>query len=365
MALFSKMDRPIFLKEESDSVAYIERLEELKESATGDIYAKIEKEIKLTSIGQFGENNIAFELKNSGMPMYIIRDLHIEVDDLSAQIDFVLVTRKLVILIECKNLIGDIEIDSSDNFIRTYEYNKKKFREGIYSPITQNARHLDILKLARKDNIKNVITKFAFEKVFYSFNKSIVVLANPKTILNDKHAKKETKDKVIRADQLVKYIKNLNKNSKESSSSDKDMLNIANILLELHTSKKSDYAKRYEKMIESKSSEVTVSKALSLSKTKFTEEKISSFVSEEVSSSDSGQKKLHEELVIKLKKYRLDQSRVEKIKPYIIFSNKEMNELIEKMPKNKEELILISGFGPVKTEKYANDIISILWNEAL
>lgn len=34
----------------------------------------------------------------------------------------------------------------------------------------------------------------------------IVVLANPKTVLNDKYAKKEVKEQVIRVDRLVEHI---------------------------------------------------------------------------------------------------------------------------------------------------------------
>lgn len=174
MALFSKMDRPIFLKEESDATRYIEKLEALKLKVNNEVKDKIEKEVKLVSIGKFGEDNIAFELKNSGIPMYIIRDLHIEVDDLSAQIDFVVVTKKFNLIIECKNLIGDIEIDNGGNFIRTYDYNHKKFKEGIYSPVTQNVRHLEVLKLLKKDKQKNIIMKLAVDKFFDGMNKSIL-----------------------------------------------------------------------------------------------------------------------------------------------------------------------------------------------
>ena len=45
------------------------------------------------------------------------------------------------------------------------------------------------------------------EKFFDENYKSIVVLSNPKTYLNYKFAKKEVKDKVIRADQLIDFIK--------------------------------------------------------------------------------------------------------------------------------------------------------------
>ena len=102
MGIFDKLNRPIFLKEESDTNEYIDRLKELQGKASGKTKDRIEREIKLASIGEFGENNIAFELKNSGMPMYVLRDIHLETDGLSAQIDFIVVTRKVTLLLNVR-----------------------------------------------------------------------------------------------------------------------------------------------------------------------------------------------------------------------------------------------------------------------
>src|SRR5665647_1187776 len=157
MAFFNKFDKPVFLKEESDVTDYISRLKSLQKKATGEVRERIDREIKFASIGEFGENNIAFELKNSGMPMYILHDIHLEIGDLTAQIDYIVVTRKVIFVIECKNLIGNIEIDSDGNFIREYEFNRKRIREGIYSPITQNQRHLEVIKQIKKEKRSNAL----------------------------------------------------------------------------------------------------------------------------------------------------------------------------------------------------------------
>lgn len=37
-----------------------------------------------------------------------------------------------------------------------------------------------------------------------------------------------------------------------------------------------------------------------------------------------------------------------------------MKDLLEKNPKNEEELLQVNGFGKVKVEKYGKDILSIL-----
>ncbi len=47
--------------------------------------------------------------------MFVIHDLCLEKDDLSAQIDFLICTRKHIYIIECKNLYGNIEIDEKSH----------------------------------------------------------------------------------------------------------------------------------------------------------------------------------------------------------------------------------------------------------
>lgn len=47
-----------------------------------------------------------------------------------------------------------------------------------------------------------------------------------------------------------------------------------------------------------------------------------------------------------LKEFRLTTSRKENNKPYFIFDNKQMAEMIAKCPRNKEELLAVYGFGP-------------------
>ena len=68
---------------------------------------------------------------------------------------------------------------------------------------------------------------------------------------------------------------------------------------------------------------------------------------------------IKEEIIKKLKEYRLKKSKEEGYKPYFIFNDKQMMFLIDKMPKTKEELKEISGFGEVKVNKYGEDIIKI------
>lgn len=67
-----------------------------------------------------------------------------------------------------------------------------------------------------------------------------------------------------------------------------------------------------------------------------------------------------EELIKRLKEFRMQISRKEKIKPYFIFNDKQMLDLISKMPKKKVELIEVSGFREVKAETYEESILKII-----
>lgn len=246
MGLFSSKKEPVIKKETSDAKKQIQELEALLLTAPEDVKPQIEQDIKLLGYGIFGEDQILFELKNSHIPMYVLHDLYLEDEGLTAQIDFLVITEKANFVIECKNLIGNIEINNNGDFIRTVNYGKAYKKEGIYSPITQNRRHIDLIKQIRGRTKSNFLTRALFEKYFYSMYQGIVVLANPKTVLSDKYAKKEVKEQVIRVDRLVEHIRQVNAKSKDEPSSDKQMAELAAFFLSIHKENPTDYLAKYK-----------------------------------------------------------------------------------------------------------------------
>lgn len=66
------------------------------------------------------------------------------------------------------------------------------------------------------------------------------------------------------------------------------------------------------------------------------------------------------EIFKELKAYRLNKSREENIKPYFIYNDNQLKDLISKMPRSKKELQTVSGFGEVKANKYGDDILAII-----
>lgn len=244
MALFAS-PKPIVLKEGSAAEEQFRQMEAAKGTLDPRAETRLEKELRLIRAGIDGEQRILYELKNSHMDMFILQDLSLEHEGLTAQIDFLVITPQRNFVIECKNLVGNIEINSRGDFIRSFEGGK---REGIYSPITQNQRHLELIKALRKagrSTIANLVAGGSTDDVY----RSLVVLANPKTILNDRYAKRDVKAQVIRADQLIETIKRIN--NEKGPGRDKTFRSVAQDCAEWflaqHKPREIDYLAKYRK----------------------------------------------------------------------------------------------------------------------
>ena len=68
---------------------------------------------------------------------------------------------------------------------------------------------------------------------------------NLKTVVNDRYAKKEAGEQVIRADQLIETIKRMNKASKESASL-KDLKEMGERYLQMHIESQSPISKKFK-----------------------------------------------------------------------------------------------------------------------
>ena len=95
----------------------------------------------------------------------------------------------------------------------------------------------------------NILTRTLFEKGFEKNYRSIIVLANPRTVLNDKFAKKEVKSLVIRADQLVEYIKSTDRVDDAETMSEKQMEALARFFAAKNPNNPVDYTLKYREML--------------------------------------------------------------------------------------------------------------------
>ena len=245
MALFS-CPEPVILKEDSSARKQLAALESLRGTLAPGAEKQLEADIRAVQTGIVGEDRIMYELKNSHVDMFVLQDLYLEHAGLSAQIDFLVITTQRIFVLECKNLYGNIEVNSRGDFIRSFGSRKK---EGIYSPITQNQRHIDLIHAMKRDN-RSLAMNMLVDKDFGDIYRSLVVLANPKTVLNDRYAKREVKQKLIRVDNLVTTIKAIN--NEKGPGRDKSFKSAAQRnaewFLSQHKENPVDYAARYRAM---------------------------------------------------------------------------------------------------------------------
>lgn len=323
MSIFNKLfgqkrtiQSPTFVKDFSKDNNQLSALYELLDKVVdGEKKDNIERDIKFLKYGLDGENNVYFELKNSFLPILCLHDVRLTYEDYVAQLDFVVISNKFTCILETKKLSGNISIDQDGNFVRTMKNRYgKEYKEGIYSPITQNKRHVDILKhvLSKELKINNMPIL------------SLVVMANPKTIIKKYKCPAEVEKTLIKYDQIKATLeKYQNDKTNQYDLAEKDMFDIADLLIRLNTSIDMDLEAKYQL------------------------------------SSEEYQQKDVEQLREELTAYRLQTSRSENVKAYYIFNNAEMDDLIAKYPRTEEELLEVKGFGKTKLEKYGNAILDI------
>lgn len=360
MGILNKMCEPVVLKESSSAQEQLQQLEYYQILAPKSVIPLIERDKALIKYGINGEEAIMYELINSHIPMYIIHDLFFEYNGLKAQIDYLLITRKLIIVLESKNLYGNISVDSSGNFVRKSGSGKTFSQEGIYSPITQNERHLALIKDMRKASL-DFISKIAFENNFNKNYKSLVVMANPKTVIDYRYAPRDIKEQIVKVDGLTRKINTLISQSTMFDMSDNQMMGLAQFFLSQHRQNPVDYTAKYQEKINiaSKNEEEKLQKEVK--KVYYNNYNNTSSGSATSSIKKSSNNGIEESPIYKaLRQYRYEKSKAENIKPYIIFKNDELVEIINFMPQTPEQLYFIGGFSEDKINKYGNDIIAIL-----
>lgn len=189
----------------------LKRLEKLEKLEKNN---EIEYKINCIKKGINGENKILYTLMHSDIPMYILHDLNLEVDGFKSQIDFIVVTKKIIYIIESKDLNGNLDIEEDGTFTRRIG----KYKKGIKNPITQNMEHE--LTLNKISKLEKLHTKY----------KSIVVLSNDNAYINYKKGSKSKFNNIVRNDQLYNYLKNLSHNL-NIVYTEKDIKNICDKIL--------------------------------------------------------------------------------------------------------------------------------------
>ncbi|MFA7055909.1 MAG: HRDC domain-containing protein [Acholeplasmataceae bacterium] len=325
---------PEFVKEFNvDDNIQLNTLNQLLEKVSDESKEIIEQEIIKIKSGLSGEKNVYYELKNSRLPLVCLHDIRLEHNGYTAQFDFIIIASEFITVIETKKLYGNITIDHEGNFNREYLVKGRIFKEGMYSPITQNERHVRLLI--------DFLVDHKFHKVSPIY--SLVVIANDKTIVNKKFAKAEVKNMIIKYDQLALRLKNFKTDTNGRVMKDSLMREIAQTILNHNNPIEYDYIN----MLGLKLKQEIIKEDIPVSNK-----------TEEISKDENEvqQTRLHDDL----KTYRYTKSKSMNIKPYFIFNNSELDLLVSQKPTTRDDFLNISGFGEKKYESYGEDIIHLV-----
>ena len=311
--------------------------------------------------GMYGEYLTFRELEKIKGNHRIITNVYLPCDNgKTTEIDLIYIHESGIYVIESKNYSGWIFGNENDRYWTQVFKNKRK--EKFYNPIKQNDTH-----------IKSLVKVCAIENQFV---RSVIVFSKRCTLKNiTVHSDNVS---VIKRNDLVENIKSHIGKSSIKLSEDringlyymlKNYSNVDDSVKEAHVENINNYKDRGK----SSQNKSTYNKQddNEINNTDYVENNSKITYTTFSNNDDNCESMIKKEknlfsahLEEELKKYRLNKSKELGIKPYMIFSNKEMNDIILTKPKNINELCKISGFGEVKCSKYGEDIVRIV-NESL
>lgn len=310
----------VFYKTDSDIQDKYNALERLNHEYPNN--QELQEELFIVKKGLDGENELSYELSKANIGMYVLRDIKVKYKDLTAQIDYVVITPVFTYYIECKNLVGDITVNDKGDFIRELSINGRKIRKGMYSPLRQVESQREVLKKIWNSKAGN-FTKFFASSHFEEYRKVLVVAANHDTILNTQYAPKEMKYQVLKSDSLVRQLQYDYEHNIERATmtTKKDMEKNAETYIHISMNEKVNFYEYY--------------------KNKYCKK-------EEVKDNN-----LKDKLII----FRTTRSKEMNIPAYYVFTNEELDKIVEIKPKTIEELENNNILSPIKIKTHGEEII--------
>ena len=314
----------IFYKEDSDLQDKYEALQKLNIEYPNN--EELLSELFVVKKGLDGENEIAYQLKKAHIGMYVLRDIKVKHEDLTAQIDYVIITAVYTYYVECKNHVGNITVTDKGDFIREFTINGRKIKKGMYSPLRQVEAQREVIRKIWESN-SSAIKKFFASKNFDYYRRVLVVAANQDTILNTNRAPKEMKYKILRADALVRQIEyDLDhRGNDEYLESKKGMEEMAQSYVDLSAKEEINYYDYYK---EKYCNNISIS--------------------------------IKDDLKDRLIELRKNRSNEMNIPAYYVFTNEELDKLVELRPKTIEELKNANILTTIKIKTHGEEIIKVI-----
>ena len=298
-------------------------------------------QILLFKIGELGESKVLDELKYSFYPMNIIKDISINIGEFHCQIDFLIITKKSIYLIECKNNGANLKIDSNGSFYLVKEGKKNR----IFSVLNQIERQKMILEQLDFDvDIKNI--------------KPIIVYANEETGIEIEDETILRGIDVINLDRLNSLIREKEKDLEEIYT-EEEIEKIKNKLLD-PILKNSDYVEENSKKWDEFELRMQLEKNINEKKAL---EKIAERNSaKSIKSNNDGSKISKDEFGEILEKYLIRKSEKLGVTTTSLMTEMMKDEVLEKMPTTVAQLSKLLVSNSVFFHKISSDLLSMINN---
>ena len=301
----------------------------------------INYQILLYRIGEIGENKVLDELKYSFYPMHIFKDISINIGEFQCQIDFVILTKKAMYLIECKNTKSNVKIDGTGSFYLVNE-GKKNRTFSVLNQIERQKMILEQLDLGVE--IKEMYP--------------IVVYANEETgiEIEDKDALRGID--VINLDRLNSLIREKEKDLKEIYTAE-EIEKIKNSLINPNI-KNNDYLE--EDTVKWEEYELRLLLEKNINEKKALEKISEKNVLKNVKSEFNGSKISISEFEDVLKKYVERKSEKLGVASSSLMTEVMRDEILEKMPTTANQLSKLLVSNSIYFHKISNDSLAMINN---
>lgn len=321
---------------------YLQEINRIRNFCNEEEKKRIDRKIQLNiKKGIDGEKQTKRKLGYCDFYCNILSDVNLSDGDLKNQIDFLVITKKMCFIIECKNHTKSIKVLPDGRFsIGRYLYGEWK-SEKIPSPIEQNNEHVQLVKNIYDQNIK-LVSKKLKKAITDEYFKAMLVWVNNSSKINLQDApediKNEVEDQFIYLERLVTYMNKIYNESSLPEKSIKEVEKISQIFYEIH--------KQNEEVYYDKSRQRALWEILrilpDMTPQELLRRELMYYKKENFLEQVSGNRRLKDEYKEKI----LNETMIE--------------EIIEMMPENKWKLDKINNISSYTIDHFGEDIIEIL-----
>lgn len=240
------IDKVIFWDKDKQTgnEVYLQEIERIEELCGENEKKKIENVKRNVLKGIEGERQTKRKLGYCDFYCNILHDIKLSDGDLENQIDFLVITKKMCFIIECKNRSGKVKILKDGRFsIGTYRNGEWK-SEKIVSPVEQNNEHVQLVKNIYKRNLKESY-RILQRKVPNEYFVPILVWVNNSSKIDEREAsedvKAELKEQFVYLERLVTFMNHIYYESSLPEKSEKEVERISEIFYDIHMENEEKY----------------------------------------------------------------------------------------------------------------------------